>query len=89
MNERFYDSNHQDGLFRLAHIINPFKKSLHFQIQLSNSINRITRRHISSSSLLSSPSITTTTNSLKASTEQTCLICYSIKSPNEMAGLEC
>ncbi|CAF1055744.1 unnamed protein product [Rotaria sordida] len=86
--ERFYDNNHQDELFRQAHIVNPFKKP-HLQTQLSNSSHRTTRRQTSTTSPSPSPSITITTNPLKPSTEQTCAICYLTKSLNDMAGLEC
>ncbi|CAF0788086.1 unnamed protein product [Adineta steineri] len=89
--ERFYDPNHQDELFRQAHIVNPFKRP-HLQTQISSSSHRSTRRQISSSSLSpSSASITTTTttNPLRPLTEQTCLICCSTKPINDMAGLEC
>jgi ariadne-1 len=86
--ERFYDPDHQDELFRQAHIINPFKKP-HLHTQTSSSSHRSTRRQISSTSLTPSPSITTTTNPLKPLTEQTCLICCLTKSVGEMPGLEC
>jgi ariadne-1 len=82
--ERFYDPNHQDELFRQAHIINPFNKPP----QLSSSSHRSTRRQISSSTS-PSPSITTTVNPLKSLTEQTCVICYLTKPINAMTGLEC
>ncbi|CAF2052914.1 unnamed protein product [Rotaria magnacalcarata] len=87
--ERFYDPNHQDELFRQAHIVNPFKKSPHFHTQLSNSSHRTTRRQLSTTSPSPSPSVTITTNPLKPVTEQTCAICCSTKPINEMAGLEC
>jgi ariadne-1 len=83
--ERFYDPNHQDELFRQAHIVNPFKKTS----SSSNSAHRSTRRQLSSNSSTPSPSITITTNPLKPLTEQTCLICCLTKSTNDMTGLEC
>ncbi len=82
--ERFYDPDHQDELFRQAHIINPFKKP-HLHTQTSTSSHRSTRRQISSPS----PSTTTITNPLKSPTEQTCLICCSTKPISEMTGIEC
>ncbi|CAM2707952.1 unnamed protein product [Rotaria socialis] len=87
--ERFYDPNHQDELFRQAHIVNPFKKPPHFHTQLSSSSHRTTRRQLSTTSPSPSPSVTITTNPLKPVTEQTCAICCSTKPINEMAGLEC
>ncbi|CAM4777642.1 unnamed protein product [Rotaria magnacalcarata] len=84
--ERFYDPNHQDELFRQAHIVNPFKKAPQLQTQLSNSSHRSARRQTS----VTSPSHSlTTVNPLRPSTEQTCAICCSTKPVNEMAGLEC
>ena len=89
--ERFYDPDHQDELFRQARIVNPFKNSSHSQTQLLNSSHRATRRQISTTSSSLSPStpMTQTTNPFQSSTQQICLICYSTKSTNEMAGLEC
>jgi ariadne-1 len=84
--ERFYDPNHQEELFRQAHIVNPFKKPAHLQTQLSNSSNRSTRRPPSSTT--PSPSITTV-NPLKSSEQTTCAICCSTKLPAEMTGIEC
>ena len=83
--ERFFDPNHQDELFRQAHIVNPFKKS--------NSSHRTIRRQLSSSSSnsttpTSSPSVTTI-NPLKSIIDSTCFICCSSKSVNQMTGLEC
>ena len=86
--ERFYDSNYLDELFRQARIVNPFKQSLDLQTQVSNSSYRLVRRQTSISTP-SSSSTTTTTNSLTSVTKQTCLICCSTKSFNEMASLEC
>jgi ariadne-1 len=79
--ERFYDPNHQDELFRQAHIINPFKKP--------NSSHRLTRRQLSSTTPSPSPSITTTINPLKSLIESTCLICCTPRPSNDMTGLEC
>ena len=92
--ERFYDPNHQDELFRQAHIVNPFKKPPQYQSQLSSSStssHRSTRRQLSSTTgTTPSPSaVTLTTNPMKPLVEQTCAICCSTKSTNEMAGLEC
>lgn len=87
--ERFYDPNHQDELFRQAHIVNPFKKPPQYQSQLSSSStssHRTTRRQLSTTS---PSSITMTTNPMKPLIEQTCAICCSMKSTNEMTGLEC
>ena len=87
--ERFYDPNHQDELFRQAHIVNPFKKHSSLQTQISNSSShRSTRRQISTTSSLS-PSTTTTVNPLKMLTEQTCDICCITKPSTDMTGLEC
>ncbi|CAF1016019.1 unnamed protein product [Adineta steineri] len=97
--ERFYDPNHQDELFRQAHIVNPFKKSLPLQTQLSNSSHRpttttttTTRRQTSITIPTSSFNLSTTTivNPLKStSQEQTCIICCSTKPSDQMTGLEC
>lgn len=84
--ERFYDPNHQDELFRQAHIVNPFKKSSS-QNQTPNSSSRSTRRQSTSSSPLSSTTISN--NSARVVNEQTCIICCVTRSSNEMAGLEC
>lgn len=81
--ERFYDPSHQDELFQQAHIVNPFKRPA-LQSQTSSS-HRSTRRQISAHSPSPSPS----TNPLRPSAEQTCLICYSTKPNSDMAGLEC
>ena len=74
--ERFYDPNHQDELFRQAHIVNPFKKP---HAPTSNSSGSSNGRQL--------PSVTT--NQLNPSVEQTCVICYSTKPSQEMRGLEC
>lgn len=84
--ERFYDPDHQDELFRQAHIVNPFKKP---SLQTQTSTHRTTRRQLSSNSTTPSPSITITTNPLKPATEQTCAICCSTKPIAEMTGIEC
>ena len=48
--ERFYDPDHQDELFRQAHIVNPFQKASHLQTQPSTPSHRTTRRQVSSTS---------------------------------------
>ena len=84
--ERFYDPDpdHQEALFRQAHIVNPFKKP-HYHTQTSTSSHRSTRRQHSSTS----PSTTTMTNPLKSPSELTCAICCSTKPSSEMTGIEC
>ena len=85
--ERFYDPNHQDELFRQAHIVNPFKKPAQLQTQVSSSSHRSTRRQNSATSPSSASSLTT--NPMRTLPEQTCLICCSTRSTGDMAGLEC
>jgi ariadne-1 len=94
--ERFYDPNHQDELFRQAHIVNPFKKPTQLQMQQSSYSHRSVRRQhssnlsaSSSSPSSSSASTTVTINPLKSLMEQTCAICCSTRSTDDMAGLEC
>jgi ariadne-1 len=89
--ERFYDPNHQDELFRQAHIVNPFKKPPHLQTQTSTSLHRSSRRQnsVTTPSPSPSPSPSTTINPLKPSNEQICVICCSSKSANFMASLQC
>jgi ariadne-1 len=88
--ERFYDSNHQDELFRQAHIVNTFKKPPTPSSSSSLS-HRTTRRQLSSSATTPtpSPSVTTTLNPLKSLNDQECCICCSKRSRNDMTGLEC
>ncbi|UJR30641.1 hypothetical protein I4U23_018165 [Adineta vaga] len=87
--ERFYDPNHQEELFRQAHIVNPFKKTIPIQTQQVNSSQRTTRRQASTTTPISSSGITPIENSSQSSFEQTCAICCSTRLSQEMTGLEC
>ena len=71
---RFYDPDHQEELFRQAHIINPFKKSSSGQAQSVTS--QYTPRRQGSATRNPSNALT-------------CVICCSVKSVNEITGLEC
>lgn len=74
--ERFYDPDHQEELFRQAHVVNPFRAT-QLQGQLSSSSQRAVRGQVSSSS------------STRTAADQTCVICCSIRPPNDVTGLEC
>jgi ariadne-1 len=88
--ERFYDADHQEELFRQAHVVNPFKRSHSYQRQGSSTSHRSMRRQQSASSSSASPSpFTYTTNPMKPESEQTCSICCCTNAIGEMAGLEC
>jgi ariadne-1 len=76
--ERFYDPDHQEELFRQAHIINPFKKSSQIvHTSLPNYVQRSTRIQSTSSS------------STRTTVELQCAICCSMKPSNDVTGLEC
>ncbi|CAF1542639.1 unnamed protein product [Adineta ricciae] len=70
--ERFYDPNHQEELFRQAHIVNPFKKTTPTPTQLTSSSQRTTHRQVSQSSSDQTCAICCST---KSSSEMTGLEC--------------
>ena len=85
--ERFYDPKDQEELFIQAHIVNPFKKPPPLQTQPSSSSSH---RSIRRSTSTNTPSTSTTTsNPLRSSIEQICVICCSTKPNVEMTGIEC
>lgn len=72
--ERFYDPDHQEELFRQAHIVNPFKKETNAQARVTSSSTIAFRR---------------TSSAAKPTYSETCAICCSPKSSTDLTGLEC